>query len=927
MREVDAAGGVSVFERDPDGLVVAESAPDGTAVEVRYAPLGMATRVVDGAGRVTEVEVDAAGNVLAVTGPAGDVTSYTYDYRASGTVLASVTGASGAVTEVECDAAGRPVRVFEPGGRVFSYGYDAFGHLTTVMDPDGNESRQVWSPAGELLERIHPDGTTERAEYDADGNVVAAIDEVGGRRRTHMGLMDVPVETVDAAGGRLRLRYDTQLQVREVINPDGLSWRFDYDHAGRLIGETDYNGAVTRYRVDAAGRVISRTDALGRTTTSVYDVAGRVVAQDSESDGRTEFRYGPTGELVEAANPDAVVSFEHDDDTGMVTAETVNGITTGWTMDVRARRATRTVDTGDAVVAAGGRWTSVFGWDESGLLTELSTTSDGEGAHAAVDGLRFGYNLAGLEVSRAIGSRAQLTQRFDRRSRLTEQVVHTIAAATGSEQAAASSSVGRSGAAVAGRRWSYRADTYVTRLDDAVAGSTTFGLDADGRVLSATGGAGGVGAERFAYSPAGILTAASGGAGVAGVASSPTAGPAATDRDGRVTHSGTLVTRVGRDRFVYDAAGQMIERHHHRLSRKPEITRFTYTSRGQIRTVEAPDGTRWRYGYDAFGRRVWKTHTTADGDVVDTVVFGWDGDDLVCQTNTAHTPRAGTAAGAATTWVWTYHPDTHEPLEQHTRHATPATPDPAPDARGGDGVGAAGDPGQWSQARIDDEFHAIVSDLADTPTELIDPATGQVAGRATHTVWGSTVWVGVSTPLRFAGQQHDPETGLHYNRYRYYNPATTTYTSPDPLGVNPNPASATAYVHNPYIWIDPLGLTCKKSLLANKLNGDAFRDRIAKVVPGSRKELSFMKAPFGPRRYDVASGGLAPDVIETKVGRVFFSRSIRQQISNDVALLNSGQVSSVTWMFEKSPITGRLGGSKRVMQSLDAGGINTVLKF
>ncbi|WP_376767172.1 RHS repeat-associated core domain-containing protein [Gordonia asplenii] len=73
-------------------------------------------------------------------------------------------------------------------------------------------------------------------------------------------------------------------------------------------------------------------------------------------------------------------------------------------------------------------------------------------------------------------------------------------------------------------------------------------------------------------------------------------------------------------------------------------------------------------------------------------------------------------------------------------------------------------------------------------------------------VWGQTRWVGASTVLRFAGQQYDAETGLHYNRYRYCKPVTSAYTSTDPLGAGPNPASATAYVHNPYTWIDPLGL-------------------------------------------------------------------------------------------------------------------------
>ncbi|MFD8463152.1 RHS repeat-associated core domain-containing protein [Streptomyces antimycoticus] len=60
-------------------------------------------------------------------------------------------------------------------------------------------------------------------------------------------------------------------------------------------------------------------------------------------------------------------------------------------------------------------------------------------------------------------------------------------------------------------------------------------------------------------------------------------------------------------------------------------------------------------------------------------------------------------------------------------------------------------------------------------------------------------------PLRFPGQYADPETGLHYNLFRYYDPETARYLTPDPLGLAPadNPHT---YVVNPLTWADPLGL-------------------------------------------------------------------------------------------------------------------------
>ncbi|MBC3778170.1 RHS repeat-associated core domain-containing protein, partial [Pseudomonas sp. SWRI99] len=60
--------------------------------------------------------------------------------------------------------------------------------------------------------------------------------------------------------------------------------------------------------------------------------------------------------------------------------------------------------------------------------------------------------------------------------------------------------------------------------------------------------------------------------------------------------------------------------------------------------------------------------------------------------------------------------------------------------------------------------------------------------------------------LRFQGQYFDAESGLHYNRHRYYDPRLGRYLTPDPVklagGLNQY-----QYVPNPTGWVDPLGLT------------------------------------------------------------------------------------------------------------------------
>ncbi len=41
----------------------------------------------------------------------------------------------------------------------------------------------------------------------------------------------------------------------------------------------------------------------------------------------------------------------------------------------------------------------------------------------------------------------------------------------------------------------------------------------------------------------------------------------------------------------------------------------------------------------------------------------------------------------------------------------------------------------------------------------------------------------VEQPLRFQGQYFDGETGLHYNRFRYYDPVTGRFVHQDPIGL------------------------------------------------------------------------------------------------------------------------------------------------
>ncbi|MGP5159279.1 RHS repeat domain-containing protein [Pseudoalteromonas prydzensis] len=64
-------------------------------------------------------------------------------------------------------------------------------------------------------------------------------------------------------------------------------------------------------------------------------------------------------------------------------------------------------------------------------------------------------------------------------------------------------------------------------------------------------------------------------------------------------------------------------------------------------------------------------------------------------------------------------------------------------------------------------------------------------------------------PIRFQGQYLDEESGLHYNRYRYYSPKQQRFINQDPIGLVGG-INHYQYAPNPVNWVDPMGLLCKE---------------------------------------------------------------------------------------------------------------------
>lgn len=119
---------------------------------------------------------------------------------------------------------------------------------------------------------------------------------------------------------------------------------------------------------------------------------------------------------------------------------------------------------------------------------------------------------------------------------------------------------------------------------------------------------------------------------------------------------------------------------------------------------------------------------------------------------------------------------------------------------------------QWNSNEHARKQREYQCDHLGTPQELTDQ-NGDIAWSAQYKAWGEVreqrsalaQQQGLRNPIRFQGQYHDHETGLHYNRHRYYDPSVGRFISKDPIG-NAGGLNLYEYAPNPIGWVDPLGL-------------------------------------------------------------------------------------------------------------------------
>ncbi|GAA3004683.1 hypothetical protein GCM10020229_15750 [Kitasatospora albolonga] len=813
---IDRNGQSYEYEYDTGGRVVAGRGHNSVlSAEFRYDTAQRVTVAVDSLGHPTEYHYDDRLRVVRVVDPLGNAAVTHYDE--AGRVIGRV-DEIGRVTRLALDEHGSPVRITEPGGSVIDLAYTPLRQLASVTQGGAVVASFSYDPRGNLVESTDAAGAMTSRQYDEQGRLVQITDALGQVRRFENNAAGLVTVTTDPMGNTTRAGYDafgrvvaftdalgattaltftTEGRVTARLHPDGTQERWEYDPEGnltrheldgaittfetgpfgKLTGRTladgevhrfeydtelqlmsvSMNGASWSYRYDPAGHLVGETDFNGRAFGYRLDGADQLLEITDPAGQNTTFSYDLQGRITQRRHHDGTTTTLAYDERGRLTALQDTWGSIEYTHDAAGRVLTETT--------AG--HTTTWAYDVLGRRTSRTTpsgivstwtynaNSQPDSLHQPLGTLTFVHDAAGRETTRYLGAHAALTQTWDTADRLSAQAIW------------ATTPAGSAGpVSLQERTYAYRPDGTPTTLTDRTRGSRAFELTPAGRVTQVRAE---TWRETYAYDTLGNITRADD----SRHQDSTTAGER--------TYHGSLLRAAGRSTYEYDERGRRTRRISRTLSGQRREWRYTWNAEDQLIRVDSPRRGTWAYAYDALGRRSVKWRLDEQGQAVEAVHFVWDGTHLVEQ-------YTALPDGSRRSITWDWAPGSWTPVSQTERHW---------DLQG---------------AVLEERFYAIVTDLADTPSELVT-SDGHIAWTGDSDLWGRRHHQDDdSAPtclLGRPGQYHDRESGLEYNYFRYYDPSTACYLSSDPIGLDggPNPHG---YVPNPLFWSDPLGLAAKR---------------------------------------------------------------------------------------------------------------------
>ncbi|EKL9717915.1 RHS repeat protein [Escherichia coli] len=856
--------------------VVKKEHADGSITRSEYDEAGRLKAQTDAAGRRTEYRLHmASGAVTAVTGPDGRTVRYGYNSQRQ---VTSVTYPDGLRSSREYDEKGRLAAETSRSGETTSYSYDdpASELPTGIQDATGSTKQMAWSRYGQLLAFTDCSGYTTRYEYDRYGQQIAVHREEGISTYSSYNPRGQMVSQKDAQGRETRYEYSAAGDLTATVSPDGKRSTTEYDKRGRPVSVTE--GGLTRSMgYDAAGRITVLTNENGSQSTFRYDPVDRLTEQRG-FDGRTQrYQYDLTGKLTQSED-EGLITLWHYDASDRITHRTVNGDPAeqwqydehGWltTLSHTSEGHRVSVDYGydDKGRLTGERQTvenpetgellwqheTKHAYNEQGLANRFQADS-----LPPVEWLTYGSGyLAGMKLGGT--PLVEYT-----RDRLHRETVRSFGSRAGSNAAYELTST----YTPAGQLQSQHLNSLVYDRD--------YGWNDNGDLVRISGPRQ---TREYGYSATGRLESVRTLAPDLDIRIPYATDPAGNRLPDPELHPDSTLTawpdnRIAEDAhyvYHYDEYGRLTEKtdripagvirtddertHHYHYDSQHRLVFHTRIQHGEP-LVES------RYLYDPLGRRmakrVWRRERDLTGWMSlsrkpEETWYGWDGDRL-------------TTVQTDTTRIQTvYQPGSFAPLirietdngerekAQCRSLAEKLQQEGSEDGHGvvfpAELVGlldrlegeirancVSSESRQWLAqcgltverlaAQIEPVYlperkiHLYHCDHRGLPLALISE-DGNTAWSAEYDEWGNQLNEEnphhLHQPYRLPGQQYDKESGLYYNRHRYYDPLQGRYITPDPIGLRGG-WNMYQYPLNPIQVIDPMGLDAIENMTSGGL--------------------------------------------------------------------------------------------------------------
>jgi len=744
----DADQNSSIFEYDNMNRLVAYTSPEG---------MSMAWEFSD-------------GKLTKRTFPNGATSRYKYDDK----LLTAILDDKDQKTTLNWNNQFELEKVNLPDGKTVQWQYDDLGQLIRHIRPNDTSTKFKYDISGNVIELIESDGNKHQFTYDAADNLIEARDVNRYVEFTYWGLGNLKTRKED--GYTINFNYNTEEQLTSIVNEHGEAYRFTLDPLGQIVGEWGFDGLQRRYVRDAAGRVVKTLRPAERWTDYTYNGGGNIlIARHYDGTGEY-FTYDGDGNLTEATNEFTTAKFSYEN--GRIVQESQNGYTIDSQYNNKGQRIKITSSLGADIA------------HEFGQSGELLHMASGEWK------AQFERDKMGLEIHRMVSGGINIKTQRDKTGRVTK---HAVQAKN-----------------VEGRRISYQwsKGDRLTSINNELTGQhIDFGYDATGNLQWADYD----GAEKIYKMPDAVGNLFK-----------------TSKRDDREYGTGGKLLQDDKAAYEYDEEGNLIKRRVFAAEDERQLGDWHYHwfGNGMLRCVERPDDTVITFEYDALGRRTAKIvgnkanlFDTQPATTTSKKKSNWSGifTQKKEESQTDHQivlPEV--REGIITRFIW----DGNVPLHEWTYNLN-KRPKLFVDENGELATDKE-EPTNTDQQTtwlfeansfiptakiVGDKQYSIVSNYLGTPVQAYDQE-GKKVWDCELDIYGNVRNIQGDksfVPFRYQGQYEDVETGLYYNRFRYYSTDGGVYISQDPIRLGGNNPNDYAYVNDPNSLIDALGLSSHSS--------------------------------------------------------------------------------------------------------------------